>query len=414
MTDINKQKFLAELGKLLTFMYEEDRQSALAMYAKLFDNARDEQSLLQFLVSPTRQAVLIARAYNARERKLQVSSQSRSSDYKEEGTPGYVSMIGKLESEAIEKKIITPEVSTDQFTLFADGVHPVEEGEASAPAAQAEAVSEETPAADTAAVTAPEAVDESDTELEIVEPDSADEPELTPEADAEPEETPVENEPENTPVEAEAESGDVSADADDADKAKTTEADELPISNDDEVDDFLADFSIADELITDSDENESPAKEQPAPAPEAPETKSKPDLDWNIPVNPPSFVDSDQSEIFDMTERQPIIPLLILYIIIAIPVALLCILILLIPALLALALAISAVVLGCAALSSAFGAFTMFSDILVVLGASLAALALGLLFLWLFVWFIAGAIAGLISGIIKLGGKLCYREVSIE
>ena len=57
MTDINKQKFLAELGKLLTFMYEEDRQSALAMYAKLFDNARDEQSLLQFLVSPTRQAV---------------------------------------------------------------------------------------------------------------------------------------------------------------------------------------------------------------------------------------------------------------------------------------------------------------------------------------------------------------------
>ena len=414
MTDINKQKFLAELGKLLTFMYEEDRQSALAMYAKLFDNARDEQSLLQFLVSPTRQAVLIARAYNARERKLQVSSQSRSSDYKEEGTPGYVSMIGKLESEAIEKKIITPEVSTDQFTLFADGVHPVEEDEASAPAAQAEAVSKETPAADTAVVTAPEAVDESDTELEIVEPDSADEPELTPEADKEPEETPAENAAENAPAEAEAESGDVSADADDADKAETTDADTLPNSDDDEVDDFLADFSIADDLISDSDENESSANEQPAPAPEASDTKSKPDLDWNIPVNPPSFVDSDQSEIFDMTERQPIIPLLILYIIIAIPVALLCILILLIPALLALALAISAVVLGCAALSSAFGAFTMFSDILVVLGASLAALALGLLFLWLFVWFIAGAIAGLISGIIKLGGKLCYREVSIE
>ena len=318
MTDINKQKFLAELGKLLTFMYEEDRQSALAMYAKLFDNARDEQSLLQFLVSPTRQAVLIARAYNARERKLQVSSQSRSSDYKEEGTPGYVSMIGKLESEAIEKKIITPEVSTDQFTLFADGVHPVEEGEASAPAAQAEAVSEETPAADTAAVPATEAVDESDTELEIVEPDSADEPELTPEADEEPEETPAEDAPENTPVEAEAESGDVSADADDADETATTDADALPISDDDEVDNFLADFSIADDLISDSDENESPAKEQPAQVPEASDTKSKPDLDWNIPVNPPSFVDSDQSEIFDMTERQPIIPLLILYIIIAI------------------------------------------------------------------------------------------------
>ena len=29
MTYINKQKFLAELGRLLTFMYEEDRQQAL-------------------------------------------------------------------------------------------------------------------------------------------------------------------------------------------------------------------------------------------------------------------------------------------------------------------------------------------------------------------------------------------------
>ena len=39
VTDINKQKFLAELGKLLTFMYDEDRQDALAMYARMFDAA---------------------------------------------------------------------------------------------------------------------------------------------------------------------------------------------------------------------------------------------------------------------------------------------------------------------------------------------------------------------------------------
>ena len=55
VTHINKQKFLAELGKLLTFMYDEDRQTALAMYGRMFDNARDEQALIQFLISPTRQ-----------------------------------------------------------------------------------------------------------------------------------------------------------------------------------------------------------------------------------------------------------------------------------------------------------------------------------------------------------------------
>ena len=64
MTDINKQKFLTELGKLLTFMYEEDRQLALSIYDEVFEQAEDEQAVLSALVSPTRQAVIIARAYN--------------------------------------------------------------------------------------------------------------------------------------------------------------------------------------------------------------------------------------------------------------------------------------------------------------------------------------------------------------
>ena len=39
MTSINKQKFLAELGKLLTFMYEEDRQRAMSLYSRMFEEA---------------------------------------------------------------------------------------------------------------------------------------------------------------------------------------------------------------------------------------------------------------------------------------------------------------------------------------------------------------------------------------
>ena len=73
---INRQKFLAELAKLMTFMYEEDRRYALDMYERMFDIAEgNEQWLIQNLMSPTRQAVIIARAYDAKERKLSVEAE---------------------------------------------------------------------------------------------------------------------------------------------------------------------------------------------------------------------------------------------------------------------------------------------------------------------------------------------------
>ena len=125
---INKQKFLAELGRLLTFMYEEDRQTALAMYSKMFDDAAEEQLLLQFLVSPTRQAVVLARAYDAKERKLQVHTQSRDDDagyddVPEGELPPFILAISDLQQEAIAQGIFepveaAPEVDENQFSLF--------------------------------------------------------------------------------------------------------------------------------------------------------------------------------------------------------------------------------------------------------------------------------------------------------
>ena len=52
-------------------MYEEDRNRALEMYNEIFDEVNNETAVLQLLVSPTRQAVNLARAYDARERKYQ-------------------------------------------------------------------------------------------------------------------------------------------------------------------------------------------------------------------------------------------------------------------------------------------------------------------------------------------------------
>ena len=363
MTDINKQKFLAELGKLLTFMYDEDRQAALAMYAGMFDAAPDEQALVQFLVSPTRQAVVIARAYNARERKLQVDTATRDGLYDEdEGTPDYVRAISALEDEALGRKIILPEVSEDQFTLFADGIHPTE------------------PEPDETAAPAPDTQD--------VTPDAA-----ADEAESEPDVTVI------------AESVELEGEVDD-------------------VDAFLSDFSIAgDELNADGRKEPEAQQTQDAPVRVVPDASGEePEFvfdagDETAPRQDPprqkkQSAAGGSANAVELTERRAIVPLLILYIIIAIPVAALCVMVLLIPTLFFLGMATCAVVLGCMALSSAFGAFTIFADVMVVLGAALVVLALGLLFLWIFVWFVGGAIAGLINEIIKLGGKWCFKEVS--
>ena len=53
-------------------MYEEDRIRVLELYNDIFDETDNETAVLQLLVSPTRQAVNLARAYDARERKYQI------------------------------------------------------------------------------------------------------------------------------------------------------------------------------------------------------------------------------------------------------------------------------------------------------------------------------------------------------
>lgn len=386
VTEINKQKFLAELGKLLTFMYDEDRQTALNMYSDMFDMAGDEQALLQFLSSPTRQAVIIARAYNARERKLQVNTESK--DYEDEGTPDFVRAISALEDEALEREIIFPKVPEEQFSLFEDGIHPVED----ALDGKAEAVADE---AEESAAPAEQAAAPADVQVaEVVELDDED--------DA-------------ASVSAETADNTESVVAEVETEEKST-PDDTALADADEVDAFLSDFSIAgDELAQ---------KDEPAGVDSEPEKPVKPEKPDNAkveaaPVNKRERIAAEprkapvkqEVQTVELTERKAIIPLLVLYVIIAVPVAAVCVFVLLIPTLLSLLMSVGAVVLGCMALSSAVGAFTMFADVMVVLGVALVILAVGLLLLWLFVWFVGGAIAGLINGIIKLGGKWCYKEV---
>lgn len=77
VTHISRQKYMAELSKLLAFMFKEDKEDILAHYNKILDEAEDEQTALESFGSPTKLAVTISRTYKRTERKLAVEADSR-------------------------------------------------------------------------------------------------------------------------------------------------------------------------------------------------------------------------------------------------------------------------------------------------------------------------------------------------
>ena len=103
MDTINKQKFLAEIGRLLTFMYEEDRQTVLAMYGRMFDETAAEPALLELLVSPTRQAVVLARSYDAKARKAQLEAQQDDILSDPDNAPAFIFAIDKVAQQAADE-----------------------------------------------------------------------------------------------------------------------------------------------------------------------------------------------------------------------------------------------------------------------------------------------------------------------
>lgn len=63
---MNRQRFLIELSKLMSFIQDEEyRLYIVSLYNGLFEDAADERALLALLVSPTKQAVNVARIYDA-------------------------------------------------------------------------------------------------------------------------------------------------------------------------------------------------------------------------------------------------------------------------------------------------------------------------------------------------------------
>ena len=476
---INRQKFLAELAKLLTFMYEEDRQYAMSMYERMFDIAEgDEQWLIQNLMSPTRQAVVIARAYDAKERKLSVSTQSKEEDdvEEEEGTPRFVLAINKIFDDLFPEETEVPEPTEDQFSLFELGemeeeteqqkpkmpkaatllsttqefklnldeqVNPEEEDEGEPEAGEEPEITETLP---------PEETDTDDlfsdpvseikkmlSEISPEEPKKAtpDEPtaELPGEDEALQEETPefspemqteggsdldvqteknaAETEPaenlneENTEERAEeAETGAV------ADETEPTESE--PAEEQEAEPSFEPDESAESEKEAEAVLPEPQPEEALTPSPEKEEKTADEALpEERTPVIPPVERKKKVREV-EPTERTVNIPLLILFLIVAIPVTAALLVLLLIPALASLVAAVGLCALGAVLVAAAFSGFAVLADILLLLGAALVMLALGLLLLWFAIWLIGDVMCGLIGSVRELAEKWCNREVPAE
>lgn len=412
---ITRQQFMTELSKLLTFMYDEDRQRALKMYERMFDIAEDDQGLIQHLMSPTRQAVVIARAYDAKERKLSVSAQKKG-DGAEDGDdiPPFVLAINRIFDELFPEEDPEQGQAEDQVSFFDLGVDPGKPEVKKPVVPKAEVLLSDTQ------------------NFQIILP--SDRPE---EGEAQSPET----EDENPAERGEEETGGETPNALSAEERAEAAADwagrpsgpdrKVPILSftfdEEEPEQPAADSEEAGQTADASEETAEPAEaaEESAPAQdEAPEEEKKDLVQTVQELFPEEKTETVARQTEERAEESPRkrrrtvpmervtdVPRLILFVIAAIPVTLLLLALLLIPTLLSLSVAIGMIALGVTLILAAFSGFAVLADVLMLFGASLIALALGLVFLWITIWLIGGVMVSLVRSVIELGRKWCSKEV---
>ncbi len=389
---MNRQRYMAELSKLLAFMFKEDKEDILAQYNKMLDEAEDEQAMLESFGSPTKLAVTISRTYKRSERKLAVTEDSK------QDAPA------NTESEHIivrpvrkENKETAPAPVQDTSLSYADIVEEIRREKAAEqgveytpiffneldPQPEPEPESEETPveeasAAEPAPAEAPQAVE-------------------VPSEEAEDNEAPEEEAPEVRPAEEE-NSEEAPAEAEREPEVKETAA-ESP-----EQDNMPEEMTVVETAAPEEPEGETVSAE------EAPAEEEDEEAEAVIVLEEPEEIQPVDEQVRYKTNAA----LLILYLIVAIPVGVV---------LFAAALAIGIVLLASGAglialcvkvIGFAFSMFAIFADVMLCAGASLAAFAVALMLIWLGILMFARGLGGLIRGIVALGRKFCVREVTVN
>ncbi len=390
MTLINRQQFMSELSKLLTFMFKEDRSEIIQQYNEMLDNAEDEQAMLESFGSPTRLAVAISRSYQRDERKLSVHA-----DSKDGGSGEAVKVKPVIPTQG--KKSSAPIVKPDEpaADAYVDIIEEIRREKAAEEGIEYKPIFfKEEPKPEPAAEPEPEVGEQTE-----------DAPEETAEAVDEVSEAPAEEAgtaDEKNADEAQAE--EVEAQADEPDDAEASEVAEGEAEAAPQAQEAAADETQTDEGGEAEAEAEAEAK------PEAAEAAEPADETAHVLAT----VFNETPEAAPEKVKKTNVFALILYIIVSIPVGLVLLLVMLGLELGVLGCGLLGLRVGFGLLSFTLSGMSVFADVLMCFGVNLAVLALGVLVTWFAVWLIIVSVPGLIRGIKNLGRKLCVKEVEID
>lgn len=366
---------MAELSKLLAFMFKEDKEDILAQYNKMLDESDDEQALLESFGSPTKLAVTISRTYKRSERKLAVEADSKE-DKPAETEHIFVTPV---------KKEKTAEVNTG--LSYADIIEEIRREKAEEEGVEYKPMffdEPEQPAAEETVQPEPETEEDgtqiaSDEESTVVEPET---------------EVPVseetENEEKSDETAPEEETQPEEADEAEEEPAEETASDEAPVIETTEADRQTEETETA-------ETGEEPADVAPVEDSYAPELV---------------FEELESIELPEKTTRYKTnVALLILYLIFAIPISAVLIVLALAVAVVLVALGVSLITIGAEAIGFAFAKLVIFADIMLCAGAVLIAFAVALILLWIGVLVLVRGISGIVRGAKALGRSFCVKEV---
>lgn len=379
MTLINRQQFMSELSKLLTFMFKEDRSEIIQQYNEMLDNAEDEQAMLESFGSPTRLAVAISRSYQRDERKLSVHADSKDGG---SGENVKVKPVIPTQGKKSSAPIVKPnEPAADAYVDIIEEIRrekAAEEGIEYKPIFFKEETKPEPAAEPEVEESAEEAAEETAQPVDEVSENAAEEAGTADEENAE-------NDIEASDSEAQAEDAD-------ADTAEVTEG-----------------------------EAEDAPQAQEAQADEGGEAEAAAEAEAAEAVEPVDETAHVLATVFNETPetapekvRKTNVFALILYIIVSIPVGLVLLLVMLGLELGVLGCGLLGLRVGFGLLSFTFSGMSVLADVLICFGVNIAVLALGVLVTWFAVWLIIVSVPWLIRGIKNLGRKLCVKEVEID
>lgn len=379
MTLINRQQFMSELSKLLTFMFKEDRSEIIQQYNEMLDNAEDEQAMLESFGSPTRLAVAISRSYQRDERKLSVHA-----DSKDGGSGENVKVKPVIPTQG--KKSSAPIVKPDEpaADAYVDIIEEIRREKAAEEGIEYKPIFfKEDPKPEPAAE--PEVEEQTEEAAEETAQPADEASENAAEEAATADEENAENDIEASNSEAQAEDAD----------AEAAETAEQPAGEAEDAPQVQAD---------EGGEAEAAAEAEAAEAAEP--------VDETAHVLATVF--NEAPETAPEKVRKTNVFALILYIIVSIPVGLVLLLVMLGLELGVLGCGLLGLRVGFGLLSFTFSGMSVLADVLICFGVNIAVLALGVLVTWFAVWLIIVSVPWLIRGIKNLGRKLCVKEVEID